>query len=254
MSLKGILKYGLYGFIGIWMFVLGIMVGRGSAPVTFDTQGFQERLESIAREFGKPKTRPEKIDLDYYDALSEPAKPEALDVPKPDRAKPLKVRSDETAVKKEDPLKKITETPGPIPVKVSKKAATKTASLSKSTGSSGSKSGTGSGVTAATVKKSVKKSSDKTVSKTQNQEKTPVSNVKARYTIQVAAYKSFKDAVTQMTILEKKGFSAIRTTKKIDGVTWYRVRVGAFATRSEATRFVTKLNNAGINGMIIKKD
>ncbi|MCK5836987.1 MAG: hypothetical protein KAH09_06940 [Desulfobacula sp.] len=48
ISFKRILKYLIYTFIAGWMFLLGIMVGRGTSPVTFDTQKFQKRLEAIA--------------------------------------------------------------------------------------------------------------------------------------------------------------------------------------------------------------
>ena len=55
------------------MFFLGIMVGRGTSPVTFDTQKFQKRLETIASEFGEKKDTPEKVDLKFYDVLDQPA-------------------------------------------------------------------------------------------------------------------------------------------------------------------------------------
>ncbi|MCP4720035.1 MAG: SPOR domain-containing protein, partial [Desulfobacteraceae bacterium] len=74
------------------------------------------------------------------------------------------------------------------------------------------------------------------------------------YTIQVAAYKSFADAVTQMAILEKKGFASYRTLGKKQGVTWYRVRVGSFSTRDEANLYLGKLKQAKIDAMIIKKE
>ena len=75
-----------------------------------------------------------------------------------------------------------------------------------------------------------------------------------RYTIQVAAYKSFTDAVTQMALLEKKGFASYRTLGKKKGVTWYRVRVGSFATRKAASLYAEKLKHAKIEAMIIKKE
>jgi cell division protein FtsN len=77
---------------------------------------------------------------------------------------------------------------------------------------------------------------------------------RGRYTIQVAAFKSFRDAVTQMAELEKKGFTADRTTKELDGITWYRIRVGEFTSRDMAVRYLDKLNQAGINGMIITRE
>ncbi len=47
MPFKGVLKYIIYIFIGGWLFLLGVMAGRGTSPVTFETQGFQERLRPL---------------------------------------------------------------------------------------------------------------------------------------------------------------------------------------------------------------
>lgn len=55
------------------MFALGVMVGRGTSPVTFDTRGFQARLEAIAREYGSQKEVEQKVDLKFYDVLNRPA-------------------------------------------------------------------------------------------------------------------------------------------------------------------------------------
>jgi cell division protein FtsN len=85
-------------------------------------------------------------------------------------------------------------------------------------------------------------------------EKFEATGSQGRYTIQVAAFKSFRDAVTQMAELEKKGFTANRTAKELDGITWYRVRIGEFTSRAAAARYLDRLNQAGINGMIITRE
>jgi len=81
LSFKGIFKSLTYVFVAGWMFFLGILVGRGTAPVTFDTQEFQKRLEIIAQEFGKREKPETKIDLEFYDALTQPVQTEVLDKP-----------------------------------------------------------------------------------------------------------------------------------------------------------------------------
>ena len=257
MSFKGAIKYGIYIFIGGWMFFLGIMVGRGTAPVTFDTQGFQERLLEIARKMGNrenTKNRETKIALHYYEALSEPVESEELPMmPPEDTAGVLKQKPVDAQLMQPEPAD-VQGAPdadqalqtGPIPVKTSKKAATfnRAAAAKIADGSETRQDTAGPG-------------------KTQTPEKTdpepaagagPGSGTDGAYTIQVAAFKSFKDAVTQSAVLDEKGFAATRTSKEIDGVTWYRVRIGGFATRDAARRQLEKLNQAGINGMIIKKE
>jgi cell division protein FtsN len=221
--------------------LLGIMVGRGTAPVTFETRGFQERLQSIVKEFGKPGNtigQEDKIVLDYYEALNDPINPEdrIIVIPIKDREKKLPDAEEPPAavsagVNPDAAIDEGEQTDS-IPVKTSTKAAT-------------FKKGSA-------AEEDVTQPREPEAAKPLAEAQKSVSG--AAYTIQVAAFKSFKDAVTQMAILDEKGFASDRTSKKIDGTTWYRVRVGEFATREEAGRYLVKLNQAGINGMIIKKE
>jgi len=143
------------------------------------------------------------------------------------------------------------ENDGPIPVKVSLKLATRNR-MPKAAAK-------------AEIKESAKKSSvKKTVSSVADSEPkkkagaetapadTPVAD--GRYTIQVAAYKAFKDAVTQMSQLKEKGFTSYRTKGEAGGSTWYRVRTGSFKDFQSAQVELDRLKQAKINGMIIKKD
>jgi len=204
-------------------------VGRGSSPVEFDTRKFQKRLETIAREFGKKETK-ERIDLKFYDVLDRPVPEEAG----PPKKNPLEI------IPKKEPLL-IADA---IPVKTSRKKLTFKQKPGKTKTDD---------VKPARIKK---KSSGFTKSKTPVQ--TPVQPTdkkvqKGKYTIQIAAYKEFKDAVSQMALLEKKGFSSYRIKGKKDGQTWYRVRTGSFATYAQAKIFKEKLDKAKINSMIINK-
>jgi cell division protein FtsN len=264
MSFKGTIKYTIYIFIGAWMFLLGIMVGRGTAPVTFETRGFQERLQAMVEKTGKLENaakQDEKIALYYYDALNNPVAPEqqALETKAfgafgndakgntPDRSGADTATVDQ-AVQEAPPReeKVVQERSDAVPVKTSKKAATFRKSINKPDAAPEDHAPDDPGPadhTPEIVQKKV--AATKTV---------PPEDEGAVYTIQVAAFQSFADAVTQTAILDEKGFSATRTSKKIDGVTWYRVRVGGFASRDAARRHLEKLNQAGINGMIIKKE
>lgn len=257
MSFKGAIKYTLYIFISGWMFLLGIMVGRGTAPVTFETKGFQERLLEIAQKMKyteNTKNQDSKIALHYYEALSEPGEPEELPMMAADEAggrmKQDVVAGDRIQVEVTDmqdlPDAHQRTQPDAIPVKISKKSATLHMTF-----------------TARHADNSEKNQEPARSGKSALPEKSEPdpdaaagsgTKTNGAFTIQVAAFKSFKDAVTQAVILDEKGFAATRTSKEIDGVTWYRVRLGTFATREAAHRQLEKLNQAGINGMIIKKE
>ena len=206
------------------MFFLGIIVGRGNSPVTFDTQKFQKRLETIAHDFGAPKKNPDKIDLKFYDVLD---KPELEEGGTQDKSK-AKGKIVEILPRKEV----VTDS---ILMKTSKKKETFKKGEIK--------------VQDKNIPE-VKKSFEKRDKKKIIPQKIPQGN----YTVQIAAYKDFKDAVTQMAILEKKGISSYRVKVSQNGATWYRVRSGSFADFDEATEFKKKLDKIKINSMIIKRD
>ncbi len=221
---KGLLKYSIYIFIAAWMFFLGIIVGRGNSPVKFDTQKFQKRLETIAHDFGAQKKIPGKIDLKFYDVLDRPELEEDASHNK-SKAKGKVV---EILPKKEV----VTDS---ILMKTSKKRETFKKEEIKVQEKNKPE-----------VKKSLEKRSKKKI--------IPQKISQGNYTVQIAAYKNFKDAVTQMAILEKKGISSYRVKGSKNGVTWYRVRSGSFENLDEATEFKKKLDKIKINSMIIKRD
>jgi cell division septation protein DedD len=68
--------------VGFWMFCLGILVGRGSAPVHFDTKALQKELTALkqaALENSRKRYPEEKPPLKFYEALKGP--PETVPPP-----------------------------------------------------------------------------------------------------------------------------------------------------------------------------
>ncbi len=196
--------------------MLGLMVGRGNSPITFDTRSFEQQLENIAEKLANIESEKEEVNLEFFKVLDQPvaeekalpkitkSKIESEISPQPPVVIPIKTSTKKRTFqkrimvpKKKDVPKKITTVPVPV---------------------------------------------------------VPVKITKGRYTIQIAAYKDFKDAVTQMAILEKKGIKSYRQKGEKDGVTWYRVRTGVFNSFEEAKKFKEKLNRIKIKAMVIKKD
>jgi hypothetical protein len=63
------------------------------------------------------------------------------------------------------------------------------------------------------------------------------------YWIQVASFpSSFKAEMLSQT-LYNKGIPATIQTEEVNGTTWYRIRVGAFSSREEASAFQQRIQN-----------
>jgi aspartyl-tRNA(Asn)/glutamyl-tRNA(Gln) amidotransferase subunit C len=65
-------------FVCAWMFVIGVLVGRGTAPIKFDMAGIQKKLEASREDLknkeqlrnqGKSGIVKDKTKLDFYEAL-----------------------------------------------------------------------------------------------------------------------------------------------------------------------------------------
>ncbi len=99
-----------------------------------------------------------------------------------------------------------------------------------------------------TEKKTGKKSAPVSSSvkvKTPRKEKvaSPPVKMKKPYTVQVAAYRSKKDALLLVYKLKKAGFDAFYERTNIPGKgVWYRVRVGHYSSRDEAKRWADKIH------------
>lgn len=75
-------RYLLLFFVAAWMFVLGVLVGRGTAPVHFDTGALQQELAALRDAMVKKEretlektvrgeSQPQKVPLGFYEALRE---------------------------------------------------------------------------------------------------------------------------------------------------------------------------------------
>lgn len=213
---------GLLLFVAVWMFVLGIMVGRGTAPIAQVNQSIEQTLAQLkASQSDKTRTNPQSpaeqrqdipvTELKFYEKLKE-TKP--IQKPRPVSPKPS--------------LKKAPPKPKPVP------DAQQPVKTSPSP--------------SASAKKPPKPQSD--TDKVAQSSQPPA---KERFTIQVAAVKSSINAEKLVLDLRRQGYDAYQIrSQSQDGKTWYRVRVGAFQSRSEAQSTLTRLSKIKINGMVLQ--
>jgi cell division septation protein DedD len=243
MSYKGILKYLIYLSIAGWMFLLGIVVGRGTSPVTFDTKRFQERLEFIAKKSHKQKEQPpEKVELGFFGSLKDP-------IPTQGSASAGKtgeiIPKQEIVSSKERPAIE----PGVIPKKLSRKTLTDIRYKNKKP------------VTPIKKTKPVTepvKTADAVIQKfkenTQKKKSITPAPSKNKYTIQLASYTTIKEAQNHLQALKKKKIQAYVEKTTINGTVWHRVRTGSFETLDQARQFNQRFKKKKMDTLIIKLD
>ncbi len=238
------------------MFALGMFVGRNSGPVCFETRPFQERIGKMVMALADKRPDEKKMELEFYKDLAEPV------------YHPIKGRDENsTQTASAAGLPENAYSPenrseaAVIPMKHSKKLATLNLLPAESKApkvASGKKSIPPeqklqrSGITKNTAIKPSSPVGSESLNTDAGGQATQAAQ--GAYTIQVASYKNFNDAVTQMTILKKKGISSYRVRGELDGTTWYRVRTGSFADYKAAQAGLDALGRNGVKGMVIKKE
>jgi cell division septation protein DedD len=206
---------GVAFFALVWMFTLGVIVGRGLSPVRFDVEKLRKELIALKEEALRKETASDKaatespVDeshLGFYDVLTEKkeearhrsfpsAEKEAVKVPVQEAPveAPAESPRAETAVAK-------TELPPPEDVP--------------------------------TVKPGQKDA----------------------YTLQVASLQDRAKAENLVAALKKKGYGAYAVTTEVTGKgTYHRVRVGHFTDRDEAIKMATKLKGEKYEPIVLRE-
>lgn len=224
ISRKGMFVWmGLIVFVAGWMFVLGIMVGRGSAPVNINVGKLEQELAALKKKMLEQERAKveaqvsgkegEKPPLGFYEALKSPQKQEkpfqSLPAQKPVQPKPAPVPE-----KPAENIKPVAK-PKPQPAIQTKP-----------------------------VRQPEPKMAARPVA--------PTTARKGRFAIQIAAVQDAQNAAKLVTRLRKKGYRAYQIRSEVTGKgVWHRVRVGAYQDRAEADRMLAKLKGDQFGGMVV---
>ncbi|MFO7707775.1 MAG: SPOR domain-containing protein, partial [Desulfobacterales bacterium] len=194
-----------------WMFGMGVMVGRDSAPIRFDLDQLKKTLGSLQRseqtaKRGTPAADPaqmkDKTKLDFYEVL--PKNREDTDMPKlpkPAPATPAAAKPEPQAPKSQE---------SPAAAKAEKPPMLAAAAPAPSAAAPGQ-----------------------------------------AFTVQISAVKSEEEARRQVERLRQSGYAAhVEATAIPDKGTWYRVRMGEFPTRESARGTVDRLKKDGFGSMV----
>ena len=208
-------RYLLVFFVAAWMFVLGVLVGRGTAPVQFDTQALQKELAEL-RDAMMQKEREdvekamrgedEKAPLEFYEALKTDRPDTTVSIPTVAPADPP-IATEQAAPQHKS---------RPVLMPKPEKASLKTASTS---------------VPAA---------------------QTPATAT-GRLTIQVASMKDGTAAERTVANLKNDGYPAYLSRIVIPGKgLWFRVRVGNYDNPERAKADLERLTHDNQKPILVK--
>ena len=235
MSVRGIMvALGLFCLCGI-MFFIGVMVGRGTAPVHFDTRSFQEKLGDLAGDTDK-KNPPEKMALDFYKELKKTEPTDfslSVDVLEAEEGVPS--QGGDLAAEANEPY----DIEGAIPIKKGLKRMTRRAVPQNIIPDLGG-----------TVQGGVHEVQG--VREPPPPEIPTASRPKGGYSIQISSFRQLADAIGRMETLKVKGFVPHRAIALVDGKVWHRVLVGKFFNPLSAEKALKELEAQGIYGIIIE--
>ena len=203
-------RYLLVFFVAAWMFVLGVLVGRGTAPVHFDTQALQEELAALRDAMMKKEREAvekairgedEKAPLEFYEALKKDGLDTAVQIPAPAVSTAEPSPRAETAESVQPPHKSRT----------------------------------------VTMAKKSKVPEKPTLGKAPSSPPAAVETT-GKLTIQVASMKDGAAAERIVANLKKDGYPAYVSRIVIpDKGLWFRVRVGRYTDREQAAADMKRL-------------
>ncbi len=215
-------RYLLVFFVSAWMFVLGVLVGRGTAPVHFDTQALQKELAAMRdammkkdREALEKAIRGEdnKAPLEFYEALKKDGPDITVQIPAARASTGGGADPADTPEAEKRPHKARSA--------IMAKKATLTAKP------------TVGGTPPATP---------------------AVAATSGNLTLQVAALKDGAAAGRIVANLKKDGYSAYLSRIVIpDQGLWFRVRVGSYGSREQAAADMARLIRDQRKPILVKK-
>jgi len=207
---------GCLFFVLAWIFVLGILVGRGFIP------GAVTALSDLKDQIGVLQQK-----------VSRERPQQELDPPKKSDSEPKLAFYDNLSSKKVEPLK---ETAPPR----NAKRTNSSKQFSPTRESSGAQKAT-----------TQNRAGTSSVSRLQKKETREPAAPKGKYTVQLASLDDKNKAKEFISDLVQRGYPAYFYEAKVKGKTYYRVRCGTFPSRKTAEDYASKLRKeAGMKGFV----
>jgi len=215
-----------------WTFFLGILVGRGTAPVRFDMKKLGQDLQTLRAQVQDQEAQQlehyskaieSKSDLDFYEALKASGDKVTVD-PNLARSPPQP-----TAVTPPDAPESDDTGPAPDDVPIKRRMA---------------------GLQPKAAKAAVRKPAPEQKA---SAAAAPPSSAGA-FTLQVASLRDATMADEMVARLQREGYQALQTAVTLPGKgRWFRVQVGRFADRQAARATIRALEAKGLQPILVSR-
>lgn len=261
---------GLIFFVMGWMFVLGIMVGRGTAPVPLRTYALEKELAALKA--GMLQKEREQLDLQakdsdaqstelrFYEELKKPPTPTEPRRPSPPSPTTIQAKTSSVNPAAQKPPSGAAAATDPAatsqtqstPARATPPAAPKPAPASVPASVPAPASAPAPAPKSEPVQARVAQPVQQAAAAPSDTRPATASVDRGRFTIQVAAFQEIRGAEQMVGTLRSKGYPAYQIQVTVPGKgDWYRVRVGAFESREAAEATLKKLSNDQVRGMVI---
>jgi len=224
-------RYVAIVLIAAWMFGLGILVGRGTAPVKFDIQKLTRELEDLIAADVKKQLEPVEVEtaetktktkLEFYEELKKSG-PVAPDPPLRNASRQPKEKTQSVTVSRDEDAPPLEKTE-PAATTAAKKSVTKPAGQSE-------------GKNPRLANAATDRPSDNS----------------RIVTIQAASLKDLAEADALVKKLKHRGYPAYKTIAMVPGKgIWFRIRVGRYSSRDAARDVFGKLKKEGYRPILVE--
>jgi len=282
-AFKGIQKYLIYACIAGWMFFLGVIIGRGTAPALFDHKKIETEIAMLSKTFtDSRKSQNDKetdilttqAGLDYPEELKKKADDAPLPMPALENpAKHAETPAPEKAVKPHETPKTVQQEPAQAPAEPPTKSTVQTATKTENIELTPDAIRPGpeikiksmydlkaSQAREASPERTAQAAPERTPAAAAPTPKPqpPVSDNKVATAQPVAIHLSSlvdkQSADALIANLRSKGISASKTPKMLPGKgVWYTVVIGKYASSTEADAMLNRLKQENVDASLVKQ-
>ena len=261
---RSTLWIGFILLISGWMFFLGVLVGRGTAPALFDYQRIETEIASLAKSFTESRKAQNDTTTDILTTQAELEYPEELKKKTEDPARMTMPATEKPARPPETPRpapQEPIQAPAPAPVKPDFQAAARPEIVEPppETLKAGPEIKIKSmyDVKASQARETVSATPEKTPSAVPKPSLPAAENkpeTAQPVAIHLTSLVDKKSADALIETLRSKGISASKTPKMLPGKgVWYTVVIGKYTSSTEADAMISRLRQENVDASLVKQ-